>query len=522
MVSPIRDAGRRALRKAIREHPEFPNRFPTLVGRQLQEAVVKDLYRIARQLGLDPAAIYATATGAARAIASAAAAQPLATPQPPVITSDPYARDEGVAAEVWGADEDGPDEDPTEGAPEEASVADAIENEVRAIRDTVTQKGFSALDERLRELVTEARKPAVTVYVDRSAPAGGDGAPAIVSRPTGAMVTWRKAFRLSGEIGQRATEVWDGAHPDTPEIDPLYVFPGDETAIALTQIARGRNVYTFGPAGTGKTEFAEQLAARLRRPFALISCDASTDGPTLVGMTVPKGDAVAWQDGQLTRAIQIPGCVILIDEPSMARPGALAVLHNVLAKRVLWPGETGRRVPCAQGVLFITADNTAGLGGGARRGYTDTNRLNMAFLDRFGARIDFTYLPEEAEARVIVARTGCTPQLAELLVKAAGLTRAAADAESITNGIGLRRLMAWAELLTDGIDVARAFKVAILNAAPEQDRETLRQQCSLAVDAANVAAALHPVASAPIAADPSVTNPSAAGRAAASDFTLTH
>jgi cobaltochelatase CobS len=512
MVSPIRDAGRRALRKAIREHPEFPNRFPTLVGRQLQEAVVKDLYRIARQLGLDPAAIYATATGAARAIASAAAAQPLATPQPPVVLAPGFNEDEEDESES---------ESESEPVAIDTSVTDAIENEVRAIRDAVTQKGFSALDERLRELVTEARKPAVTVYVDRSG-SGDSGAPAIVSRPTGAMVTWRKAFRLSGEIGQRATEIWDGAHPDTPEIDPLYVFPGDETAIALTQIARGRNVYTFGPAGTGKTEFAEQLAARLRRPFALISCDASTDGPTLVGMTVPKGDAVAWQDGQLTRAIQIPGCVILIDEPSMARPGALAVLHNVLAKRVLWPGETGRRVPCAQGVLFITADNTAGLGGGARRGYTDTNRLNMAFLDRFGARIDFTYLPEEAEARVIVARTGCTPELAELLVKAAGLTRAAADAESITNGIGLRRLMAWAELLTDGIDVARAFKVAILNAAPEQDRETLRQQCSLAVDAANVAAALHPVASAPIAADPSVTNPSAAGRAAASDFTLTH
>src|SRR5205085_1530853 len=121
------------------------------------------------------------------------------------------------------------------------------------------------------------------------------------------------------------------------------------------------------------------------------------------------------------------------------------------------------------------------LGGGARRGYTDTNRLNGAFLDRFAARVAFNWLPAADEARVLVSYTGCTLALATLLVGAATTTRAAADAQDLTAGIGLRRLFAWAELLSDGIDPETAFVSAVLNAAPEADHVTIRQQCALTI-----------------------------------------
>jgi MoxR-like ATPase len=161
------------------------------------------------------------------------------------------------------------------------------------------------------------------------------------------------------------------------------------------------------------------------------------------------------------------------------------------------------------------------MGGGARRGYTDTNRLNAAYLDRFGARVRFEYLPERDEVKIIASRTGCTRELATLLIKAATLTRALADTEQLTAGIGLRRLLAWARLLSRGHSVADAFECAVINAAPEQDHETLRQQCALAVDAANVQAALHPGAGVvAIVDDPSLTNPSVAGRNAAQEFSL--
>jgi hypothetical protein len=167
-------------------------------------------------------------------------------------------------------------------------------------------------------------------------------------------------------------------------------------------------------------------------------------------------------------------------------------------------------------VVFIATDNTNGTGGGARRGYTDTNRLNTAFLDRFGVRVKVDYLPNDREADVIVGYTGCTRELAQLLVNAATLTRAAADSQTLSHGIGLRRLLSWAELLMDGIGPEDAFCSAVLNCASEQDVETLREQCLLTYDKRTVANALNPAA--PVAADPAVTNPTPAGRDAASDF----
>jgi cobaltochelatase CobS len=265
---------------------------------------------------------------------------------------------------------------------------------------------------------------------------------------------------VKGALGKRETALWDGSHPNTPRINPEYVWPQPQTATILSQISRGRNVLLFGPAGTGKTELAQQIAARTGRPFALISCDNGTDAATLVGMTVPDAaGGVSWQDGQLTRAIRTPGCVICLDEPSVARPGALFVLQNVLANRVLYVSETGARIPVASGVIFLATDNTNGTGGGARKGYTDTNRLNAAFLDRFGVRVKIDYLPKASEIAVLVAYTGCTPELADLLVTGAAVTRAAADDQTLSHGIGLRRLLSWAELLTDGIDPETAFKV---------------------------------------------------------------
>jgi len=323
-------------------------------------------------------------------------------------------------------------------------------------------------------------------------------------------------------MGQRETQLWDGSHPNVPKTNALYVWPHPQTETALSQISRGRNVMLYGPAGTGKTEFAQQLAAVTGRPFALISCDNGTDASTLVGMTVPDANGgVTWQDGQLTRAIRTPGCVVCIDEPSVARPGALFVLQNVLANRVLFVAETGQRVPVASGVVFIATDNTNGTGGGARRGYTDTNRLNAAFLDRFGVRVLFDYMKAKDEAAAIVSYTGCTLELATLLVTGAAVTRAAADNQTLSHGIGLRRLLSWAELLTDGVAAETAFQAAILNCAPEQDVETLREQLLLTYDKATVAAALNPATTtgAAPASDPTLTNPTPAGRAAASDFT---
>lgn len=391
------------------------------------------------------------------------------------------------------------------------------EQQLASIRDLIVNGGFTAADATLRKLITDANKPAEIIEVPTSSGAPGkSNKPLPHAKPTNIDQPWSKLFGVKGAMGKRTSRLWDGAHPETPAKDDGYVWPQPATGIALSQLARGENVFLWGPPGTGKTAWAMQAAASLGRPFALISCDDQTDAPTLLGMTVPSQDGgTQWQDGALTKAIQTPGAVICIDEPSIARAGALMVLQNVLAYRVLYIAETGRRVPVAKGVIFIACDNTNGTGGGARHGFTGTGRLNDAFLDRFGSFIFLGYLPEDKEAQVIMRKTGCTKELAALLVSAATTTRAHADQGVITNGISLRRLFAWAALLSDGVEPRAAFNAAVLHRAPEQDREAITQQCLLTYDKSAIARALNP---AEAAADPANSNPTDAGREAAEDF----
>src|SRR5262249_39718062 len=153
---------------------------------EFQNVHVKELYRMAGKLGLNPSAITAAVRASTYAGSSTAA---VVTPEvtTPEDTSDSDDDGDVIAADA-GASED------TSEDTIDTTVSDAVENEVRAIRDAVTQRGFSALDERLRELVSEARKPPVTVYIDRTPALASDGSPVIVSKPTNEVVTWRKAF----------------------------------------------------------------------------------------------------------------------------------------------------------------------------------------------------------------------------------------------------------------------------------------------------------------------------------------
>lgn len=479
----------RALKLAIRRHPNG------MRGAAVSNMSREQLTQIAQDLGLDVGQIVAAATDQANNM-------------PDTQNQD---QDQDATTDV--------DTDDDTGSDAQLTQVDPVDEKLGAIRGLIMTGGFAALDDQLRELIRQANKPAeirtVVETVTVHAPAGS--APTVTqARCTGQDETWGKLFGMRGAFAKRTTKLWDGAHPDTPKVNKHYIFPAAQTAIVLSQLARGRNAYCYGPPGTGKTEFASEIAARTGRPFALISCDNATDGPTLVGLTVPAaGGGTVFQPGQLTRAIQTPGCVVCIDEPSVARPGALFVMQNLLANRVLYIQETGERIPVAAGVLFIACDNTNGTGGGGRKGFVDTNQMNAAFMDRFGPRALFSYLPREQECKILCAYTGCTYALAELLVDAAIVTRAAEEQAQVTSGISFRRLLSWAELLSDGIDPEEAFAAAVLNCVKEQDREAIRQQCLLAYDRSAVAKALDPDAA---LSDPTVNNPTAAGRAAAQDF----
>jgi nitric oxide reductase NorQ protein len=267
-------------------------------------------------------------------------------------------------------------------------------------------------------------------------------------------------------------DIWDA--PDAPHKEDYRWTQAMTPALAI--VALGGHAFLAGPAGTGKTSAAAQIAAAQHRPFVRINCHQETSPADLMGGFMPDGaGGLAWRDGALVKAIRRSGTLILIDEPSLARPEAQAVLHSVME-----PGgslhieQTGETVRVAPGVSFMLADNTNGSGDITGQ-YAGTARMNRALLDRCDATVIVPYLDAATEVDVLSKRTGLDPKHCEKIVQFANVARAKASDGHISNGVSLRRLIAWARLIKAGVVKTPAFEAAIVNTAPHDDQEPLRQ-----------------------------------------------
>jgi len=261
-------------------------------------------------------------------------------------------------------------------------------------------------------------------------------------------------------------------YADAPAIDPAYVWNVEALAQLGAADVTGMNAWAFGHAGTGKTEGVRQYAARLGRPFVRIPIDRTTEPQEIIGQEMPrKGGGMEWRDGKLTRAFRMPHCVILIDEPTLLRSGSLAVFQTALDTREIHL-PTGEVVRAADGVFIVACDNTAGCGDDSGR-YVDTAAVNVAFMDRFAFRVEFSFLPGPSEIAMLANHTGIAPECARLMVNYASLTRANADAGKLTMGLTPRRLLCWAKAVRAGISSAKAFQSCIVASAAPEDRETI-------------------------------------------------
>jgi MoxR-like ATPase len=188
-------------------------------------------------------------------------------------------------------------------------------------------------------------------------------------------------------------------------------------------------------------------------------------------MVPARGGGMTWEDGKLTRAMRIPRCVVLIDEPTLLRSGTLSVLQTALDKRTVWLA-SGEVVRAAPGVFFIAADNTNGTGDDSGR-YVDTAAVNAAFLDRFALKTEVSFLSPALEAGMISRRAGVPLAAAKIMVDYAGTTRSNADSGKLTMGVTTRRLLAWAQTTRNGVQSARAFNSTIVSGAASEDKATL-------------------------------------------------
>lgn len=152
-----------------------------------------------------------------------------------------------------------------------------------------------------------------------------------------------------------------------------------------------RNVMLVGPAGSGKTTLAEQLAEVLNTTFAAISCSPGMSETKVLGRVTPRitGDEASVYETTPIVEAYVNGGVILFDELDNADASILTAFNSMLANGyVMLPN--GQRATRHEATLIIGTANT--YGHGADRIYVGRNALDGATLDRFtGTTLDMDY-----------------------------------------------------------------------------------------------------------------------------------
>lgn len=145
--------------------------------------------------------------------------------------------------------------------------------------------------------------------------------------------------------------------------------------LLLAIVARRRNVWLVGPAGTGKTSGAHKAADALGLAFGAVSVGPQTTQSAIFGYMDAHGKYV---ETEFRRRFEHGG-VFLFDEIDRGNPGVLTALNQAIENGACaFPDSMVKRHPDA---VFIAAANT--YGNGASREYVGALQIDAATLDRF-------------------------------------------------------------------------------------------------------------------------------------------
>jgi cobaltochelatase CobS len=201
---------------------------------------------------------------------------------------------------------------------------------------------------------------------------------------------------------------WDEPNPDVPVADPSFRFYAPVLADALDCLVYGEIVWLYGESGCGKSEFWQQVAARIGFPFFRLNMDAHLTRADIVGTNrlVPgeNGQPVmTFVEGLVPRALKVPS-ILLLDELDLGDPEIMPVLQPVLEGNGIRLLEDGGRYvkPHEWSRIAVTA-NTIGLGS-ANQMYLNAHEQSAATRDRIARYIEMPYLPADKELEVVMAR----------------------------------------------------------------------------------------------------------------------
>jgi len=361
-----------------------------------------------------------------------------------------------------------------------ASTVAVMADQVKSLSDlsSIALKGISSANDEIEALKTKPKKSASLDSVrdevaklfaplrDQLDAAPSDVADRVIASAPRERKPIADVFGMPGVEGD--CEVWGIAGA----FDPDYIFQPEQLKLALLALESGDNFWLWGERGTGKTQFAINLAARLGRPFFRVSFDANLERAEFVGADGLENGATVWRDGAVLKAYRTPGAICLLDEASTCRPEYATTLHALLEPASEFMiTSTGEKVCRAYGMCFVAADNTNATGDSSGR-YAGTRSQNAALIDRFAFTEKVTFLPVRTEIALLV-KHGCDAAIAARLINV--FTRCRAEVGGLlVEPPSLRSAFAFGRYI-NVLSPERTWEVTVVNKSPEESHESLRQ-----------------------------------------------
>lgn len=154
----------------------------------------------------------------------------------------------------------------------------------------------------------------------------------------------------------------------------------------LLKALRSRELhpYLWGPAGSGKTTLAQDVAKALGLEFFRICCNGATSERPILGGLHPINGRYQWSD---VMRLYRDGGVVFFDELDATDSAVAIAIHAVTDSSTITVAGLGK-VDKHPDFYVLAGGNTAG--GGASRMYVGRNQLDGATLNRWDVwRVDY-------------------------------------------------------------------------------------------------------------------------------------
>lgn len=229
----------------------------------------------------------------------------------------------------------------------------------------------------------------------------------------------------------------------------------------LRTVMAKQAVVLVGPAGTGKSHAAENVAQALELEFYAMSVGAQTSKSDLIGYMDANGN---YQSTAFRRAYENGG-LFLLDEMDAGNSNVLIQLNAALANGYMsFPDAMIRR---HENFHMIASANT--FGSGANRQYVGRNQLDAATIDRF-AFLQWN-IDNRVEEHLAVGKYG--PAWLEVVRHA----RKFVEEQELRIVVSPRATQRGSTLLAAGLDFNDVLHMALLSQFGNEEKQRMHNEC---------------------------------------------